>query len=158
MQTFRIQCPVDAVFDDERTGNIQDVPAGSIIEVERDIAIALLLQADPMPRLLSPIKLRSGFLVHWLDGAGEPAEGRLMIECAFQREDGLEEWLLVEQHGTAQFITRGQLCGWDPAPLIEAMRQAYRGSSSDRMPLLAERCLLAILETPDEGPNYQRTA
>ena len=155
MRTLRIQFPVDVVINDERTGDIQCLSAGNVMELEYDIAIPLLLQADPLPRLLSPIKLRSGFLVHWLEADDEPAEGKLILECAFMDGERLEEWLLVEQSGKGQYIARSQLVGWDPAPMIEAIRQVYRASPSDRVPLLAEYCLCGILETQDEGPNYQ---
>lgn len=155
MRTLRIQFPVQTMIDDERTGDIQVLTAGSVMDLDYDVAIGLLLQADPLPHVLSPLKLRSGFLVHWLEADGEPGEGKLILECAFLEEERLEEWLLVEQRGTGKYITRSQLVGWDPAPMIEAIRQVYRASPSDRVPLLAESCLRGLLDTQDEGTNYQ---
>lgn len=156
MRNLRLGVPpnTSVVLKDERTGEIRTFEDGDVLELEYDAAIATMLQGNAALKFLSPIKLRSGFLVHWRESNGDPAEGLLVLECAFQRTSVLEEWLLVEQAGQSRFVPRGQLIGWDPAPMINALRAVYRQAPSDRAPLLAEDCLRALIDTPEAG--YER--
>lgn len=153
METLRVQFLTDTYLDDRR-GEYEFLPQGTVKEFEWNVALAILLQADPAPRLLSPIKLRSGFIVHWQDDTRGPIEGRLLLECLLETEQGFGEWLLVEESGRARLIRRGQLLGWDPEPFVTAARQAHRNAESEQVTLIAEQILGAVIQTPDHGTDY----
>lgn len=155
METLRVQFPVNTYFSDERRGEDEYLPEGSVKELSMDVALPVLLRANPAPRLLSPIKLRSGFIVHWRDPARGPVEGRLLLQICRESNDGIQEWLLVEESGQARLIRRGQLLGWDPSPFVEAARAVHRDAESEQVASIAEQILRAVIETPDDGTDYR---